>query len=389
MNNALDLSKENSLQDIEKETISKKKLIEETISKAKSLISQKKFSDGSKILENVIQESKSFSESYSSLIFNQASEILDYCQDFKNNKKKLIKIEDLIKEKKFSIAKNRLQDLIDEIENYIGDKVILNKEILSEGLILLKEKIKPFTGGYLSESAEDFMIDRELEKIAGEIKELNYDVPLENMYNFLLDFSQIIIDPHISKTDDSTEDEYTLKTSQGPMYFKIKEKDLNKKLVYDYDFLSSTYGEKGRVFMDFSEPTSGRVILKIKNEIQEISKENRNQSRITNLLGAYLKQYIDMNLGKIIAKQLQAIIYEKDFDDLTIGNYRILQAKFNALGKDIDKLKTKFFEIKAPLTLTSFDCSECGATLNITSNEEKFIICEHCDTPFLMEWQKK
>lgn len=80
--------------------------------------------------------------------------------------------------------------------------------------------------------------------------------------------------------------------------------------------------------------------------------------------------------------------YEKSFDDLTRGNYRVLQAKFNALGKDINELKAKFFEVKSPLTLNSFECSECGATLNITSKDEKFIICEHCSTPFLMEWQK-
>ena len=94
-------------------------------------------------------------------------------------------------------------------------------------------------------------------------------------------------------------------------------------------------------------------------------------------------------MGKIVAKQVQTILYEKTFDDLTMGNYRILQTKLNALGKDINNLKAKYFEVKAPITLNSFECSECGATLNISSKEEKFLICDHCDTPFLIEWQDK
>ena len=85
---------------------------------------------------------------------------------------------------------------------------------------------------------------------------------------------------------------------------------------------------------------------------------------------------------------VQTIIYEKTLENLTMGNYRILQAKINAMGKKIENFKYRFFEIKAPLTLNSFNCSECGATLNVTSKEEKFIIYDHFSTPFLMEWQK-
>ncbi|MHA1197352.1 MAG: hypothetical protein ACTSRH_14140 [Promethearchaeota archaeon] len=101
-----------------------------------------------------------------------------------------------------------------------------------------------------------------------------------------------------------------------------------------------------------------------------------------------MKQYIGLNIGKLVVKQIKAFFYERTFDDLTLGNYKILQAKLNVIGKDINKLKTRFFEIKVSISLTLFNCSQCGATLNIISREEKFIIYEHCDTPFLLKWKK-
>ncbi len=232
------------------------------------------------------------------------------------------------------------------------------------------------------------MIDEKIKEISEEVNELTYSVPPESLYNFLLDFSNVIPDPNISKIEGSTEDNYSLKSSMGVLKFKIIDKEIGKKIVYEYDFLNTTWGEKGRLLLNFEEKDPGTVLLKAKNEIMEISQTNRDNKSILNALGTYLKTYIDLNIGKVVAKQVQTIFYEKSFDDLTMGNYRILQAKITTMGKNIENLKNKFFEVKAPLSLTSFDCSECGATLNITSNEEKFIICEHCDTPFLMEWQR-
>lgn len=230
------------------------------------------------------------------------------------------------------------------------------------------------------------MIEKELKRISGEVNEINYNVPVESIFNFLLDFSQIL--PSAVKTDDSTENEYTLKTAWGPFYFKILEKELNKKIEYEYDFVADIWGEKGNFSIELIEPSLGKVIISTRNNIQEISEKAKENLLITNFLGQYLKTYIDLGIGKVVAKQIQTIFYERTFDDLTMGNYRILQAKINVMGKKFEDLKNKFFEVKAPLTLNSFNCSECGATLNITSKEEKFIICEHCDTPFLMEWQK-
>ena len=235
----------------------------------------------------------------------------------------------------------------------------------------------------------EILINQELVKISKETKTLTYNIPIENMYNFLLDFSQIIPDPQLSKISGPSEDEYTLKTQMGNLTFKIIEKELNKKLIYQYNFLEGTWGEKGVFHITFSQPQPGSVELNIRNEIQEISKNNVENLNVNNILGNFLKTYLDFNLGKIVAKQVQTILYEKTFDDLTMGNYRILQTKLNALGKDINNLKAKYFEVKAPITLNSFECSECGATLNISSKEEKFLICDHCDTPFLIEWQDK
>ena len=218
-------------------------------------------------------------------------------------------------------------------------------------------------------------------------KELKFKIPVQNLYNLLLDFSEVL--PlgigSDSKTDNSTDMDYTLKTYFGMLRFKITEKDVNKRIVYEYDFLKSDIKEKGKLYLDFINLDGGKVNLRIRNEIHESSSESE---IYINWVGNYLKQWIDYNMGKIVAEQIHTIIYEKSFDDLTIGNYRILQAKLNVMGEDIEKLKAKYFEVKAPLTLTSFNCSECGANLNIKSTEEKFIICEYCRTPFLMLWQK-
>jgi len=234
----------------------------------------------------------------------------------------------------------------------------------------------------------DAMIDQELKKIAEETKELEYDVPVENMYSFLLDFSNVFTNnPKIDEI--SNENEYTLKSSKGNLYFKFIEKELNKKIVYKYDFMkNSQIGEKGKFTIEFVELSPGKVKLKTRNEIEQVASDKKIYLSIENYLGKNLGALIDLVLAKILAKQVQTIFNERSFDDLTMGNHRILQAKLNAMGRDINKLSSKFFEVKAPLTMNSFSCSECGATLNITSKEEKFVICEHCDTPFLMEWQK-
>ena len=42
--------------------------------------------------------------------------------------------------------------------------------------------------------------------------------------NFLLDFSQIIPDPQIAKTEDSSESKYSLTTQMGKLHFEIVEK---------------------------------------------------------------------------------------------------------------------------------------------------------------------
>lgn len=65
----------------------------------------------------------------------------------------------------------------------------------------------------------------------------------------------------------------------------------------------------------------------------------------------------------------------EDWLNKILTPFKIVDGKFNlvpkkkigAIGKDIDKLKAKYFEVKAPLRFTSFVCSECGAMLNITS----------------------
>ncbi|MFX0001206.1 MAG: hypothetical protein ACFE88_13925 [Candidatus Hermodarchaeota archaeon] len=530
-------------------------MIREELTKARSLIFQKKILEGKRLLINVIEELNSLPESVSSSIFGQASEILDYCKDFKHNKKKLSQIEYLIKKKKFvkvficlkeliveirsyigekyilnkeilnkaldlfqednlaeqkeySIAAIHLKNLIDEIEQkeypitathlkdliYSRDKVILNKEILNIALVILDKKsdlqisyfekivnmlnisnfiqdlrnlneFAEFTQNrsklfeeiysfYIKHKNDDliskkivnlfiqfyssyfeinpfeidiqnfsmsfknfkenefrrlkaiikenekleifykklkkidfnFFMDESLRLLSEKVNVINFDVPIENMFNFLLDFSQIILGS--TKTEDSTEDKYTINTGWGPLHFKIIEKEQNKKITYKYDFLPSM-GEKGICYIELTEQSPGKVTIKTRNHIHEISEEAREKWQIYNFLGKHLKVYLDLVIGKIVARVIQTTFYEKDFDDLTIGNYRILQAKLNALGKDINKLKAKYFEVKAPLTLNSFNCSECGATLKISSKKEKLIVCEYCTTPFLMEWQSK
>jgi len=240
----------------------------------------------------------------------------------------------------------------------------------------------------LGEIDYDSQLDQILRKKSEEVKELIFDVPVQNLYNFLLDFSNVIIDPNMSKIEGPNENEYTLKCSFGPLHFKFIVKEQNRKIVYEYDFLQSNYGERGKAHLDFIEISPGSVKLKIKNEIQELSKTRRETMMDQTFFGDYIKSYIDLNLGKLVAKQVQTIISEKSFDDLTMKHYKMIEEKIKDMDEDISKLEQKFYEIKAPLTLDTFDCPKCGANLNIISKNEEIIICKYCKTPFLINWQK-
>jgi len=259
----------------------------------------------------------------------------------------------------------------------------------SGGQPKLRQRIWPTKLKDFYEKFEEFNYDslknQYLTKISKEVKEYIFDLPVKNLYNFLMDFSKVIpLKGSDRLSEDSKEDDYKIKSYLGLLCFKVIDSVVDKKITYYYDFSKSHVKEKGKLYLDFIDLTSGKVKLIIRNEIFE----SLGKIEYLNWIGINLKSWIDQNIGKIVAKVVQATFYEKSFDDLTMGNYRILQAKFNALGKDISELKTKVFEVKSPLTLNSFECSECGATLNITSKDEKFIICDHCSTPFLMEWQK-
>lgn len=113
--------------------------LREELSKARDLIFKKKILKGKKLLRSIINDAKTLSESVSSSIFSQASEMLDYCNDFIKNEKELLNIEDLIKEEKYLIALTSLKALTDEVETYIGDKKLINSEILNEASKLFKK----------------------------------------------------------------------------------------------------------------------------------------------------------------------------------------------------------------------------------------------------------
>jgi hypothetical protein len=141
------------------------------------------------------------------------------------------KLEKRRKEQK-ELRKSRRGITVEKQEDQEEDISILNE---------LQETYKK-----INEINNEEIINQQLKKITEETKELKYDVPVANMFNFLLDFSLIIPDPNISKMPGSDENEYTLKSQMGNLYFKILEKEQNKKLTYQYDFLTSTWGEKGK-----------------------------------------------------------------------------------------------------------------------------------------------
>jgi len=234
----------------------------------------------------------------------------------------------------------------------------------------------------------DSQLDQILKKKSEEVKELIFNVPIQNLYNFLLDFSNVIIDPNISKIEGPNENEYTLKCFYGPLHFKIIVKEQYNRIVYEYDFLKSNFGERGKAHLDFIKISPGSVKLKIKNEILELSKTRKETMVTQTFFGDSVKSYINLNLGKLVAEQVQTIISEKSFDDLTMKHYKMIEEKIKDMDEDISKLEQKFYEIKAPLTLDTFDCPKCGANLNIISKNEEIIICKYCKTPFLINWQK-
>ncbi|MFX1435962.1 MAG: Rab family GTPase [Promethearchaeota archaeon] len=161
--------------DEEEETLNYQKqlLLREQLTKARDLIFQKEILEGKRLLISIINEVNSLSESVSSSIFSQASEMLDYCDDLMKNEKYLLNIKDLIKEEKYSIALTCLKDLIDEIETYIGDKKLINNEILNEASKLINKYRIYVHEDYIS---EDFLTGEE----KNEINEIEKEIVFKN-----------------------------------------------------------------------------------------------------------------------------------------------------------------------------------------------------------------
>lgn len=127
---------------------------------------------------------------------------------------------------------------------------------------------------------------------------------------------------------------------------KQDETEINSKLKNVYVIKTKN---KPPEVIDRTELTNSYIDHKIKETREGIVfKVNRDSIRDLTLMRERKKaQEMEQKLMPLL-KEISEKIYEYDFDVP-------LQVKLNAIGKDIDKLKARYFEMKAPLTLTSFN----------------------------------
>jgi len=124
-------------------------------------------------------------------------------------------------------------------------------------------------------------------------KTLYYDVPIINLYNFLLDFTEVIPAANSNRSSDSTEDEYTIETYFGDLRFIILEKNPPNRIVLDYDLSKSSMKSKGRLSLNLTELSPGRVKLEVKDEMIEPTDIKES----VNWLGKNLKTWLRVTAG--------------------------------------------------------------------------------------------
>ena len=90
---------------------------------------------------------------------------------------------------------------------------------------------------------------------------------VREVFELLLDLPSIMF-AESEITKDSNGDETTVKFDMLEFYkFKIIEKEPNRILVYDYDFMETNVGTSGRLTFEFNEIGPEKVKLKLENEI--------------------------------------------------------------------------------------------------------------------------
>ena len=139
--------------------------------------------------------------------------------------------------------------------------------------------------------------------------------PVRELFEILLDLPSLLF-VSFEKTEDSNENESIVKfamLSHPELYkFKIIEKEPNRILVYDYDFMETYVGGRGRLTLIFDEINPEKVNLKVENQI----------------LDSRLKQW------EVEQKAKLAVLPSKYHH---LSNSRTVRCKPNWLGECLDE----------------------------------------------------
>ena len=121
-----------------------------------------------------------------------------------------------------------------------------------------------------------------------------FNNPVREVFELLLDLPSLLFATH-EKTEDSNENEYTIKVKQlysdeSHIYkFKIIEKELNKKISYDYDFMESYVNLKGRLTLIFDEINPEKVNLKVYSKHNWLGESLNKKLKIQDIRKIFVK----------------------------------------------------------------------------------------------------
>ncbi len=144
--------------------------------------------------------------------------------------------------------------------------------------------------------------------------------PISDVFELLLDLPSLLF-YSFEETNDSTEDtrlvKYAMLSEEALYKFKIIEQKPNRLIIYDYDFMGTMVGERGRLMLKFHEISNESVKLIVQHQIIDSKSkrwEGEHKKKVAGLPPGYqhlsrnpfnvLEQnWLGMNLDKKLKRQ--------------------------------------------------------------------------------------
>ena len=117
--------------------------------------------------------------------------------------------------------------------------------------------------------------------------------PISDVFELLLDLPSLLF-YSFEETNDSTEDtrlvKYAMLSEEALYKFKIIEQKPNRLIIYDYDFMGTMVGERGRLMLKFHEISNELYSIKLLIQNLNDGKENTRKKLLGFLQGTNIFQ---------------------------------------------------------------------------------------------------